>query len=90
MGKKKHRKVYTSKGQRANVASKNLVKHSAIGNVMNKLDAWINGKSGFITVANPNKQETNRQFIKVPFNTFFGGSYKTVISRIKVAGDNEG
>ena len=89
MGKKRHRKAYTSKGQRPNVSNKTLRLMGEGTSMQNKIDAWKKGKRGYVTIANPNKQETNRLFIKVPFETFFKGTYKEVMARIKPQTDND-
>jgi succinylglutamate desuccinylase len=37
--------------------------------VLNQLDAHQKGKRVMVTMANPNKTETNKRFIRVPANT---------------------
>jgi hypothetical protein len=58
-------------------------------NMLNKVHAWMKGKRGWVTIENPNKQETNRRFIKVSFEEFFKGTYKEVMSRHKKNTDND-
>lgn len=90
MGKKRYRKAYTSKGARPNVSNKTLRLMRDEGNdMLNKIAAWKKGKRGYITVANPNKQETNRRFIKMTFEQFFRGTYKDVMTRNKTNTDND-
>lgn len=39
---------------------------------MNKLDAWAKGQKVYFTVQNPNKNETNKPFIKVEGIQYLG------------------
>ncbi len=70
MGKKRHSTGFTSKGERRNV-SKSIRKmcrkeYLANGDVLqNKLIAWKAGKNVMLTMPNPNKNETNKRFIRV-------------------------
>lgn len=90
MGKKVKRKTYTSKGQRPNVSRAHLKAARPEGDrILNKIAAWRAGKRGTVTVSNPDKGETNRRFIKVSFETYFGGSFKDVMSRIKHKSDTD-
>lgn len=61
MGKKKIRSKMTSKGERR---SSYGVRDSADKRLANKMKALYQGKDVTFTVANPNKNETNRPFIK--------------------------
>lgn len=63
---------YSSKGERKNVAAKTL---SAIraerydGDKMLDLQrAWKKGQNPWITIENPNKEQTNKKFIRVRMN----------------------
>ena len=38
----------------------------------NKRDAWAKGKRVMLTIANPNNNETNKPFIRVPANEVWG------------------
>ena len=63
------RTKYTSKGQRASV-SKELTKavgkdKSELDKILNKLKVWATGKKVMVTIPNPNKNETNKRFIRV-------------------------
>lgn len=62
MGKKKLRSKTTSKGERR---SSYGVRDSADKRMLNKMAALHKGKDVTYTIANPNKNETNRPFIKV-------------------------
>lgn len=75
MGKKRHRKTKTSKGLRSSI-SRSLITatHQAVANVdkmMNKVDAWLDGKNPWITVSNP-VSVPDRPFIKVRANSLWG------------------
>ena len=90
MGKKTKRKTYTSKGERSNVSNSTLkLVRSESSKAFNKIDAWRAGKRGYVTIANPNKQETNRRFIKVTYEQYFGGTYKDVKARSRPNVDND-
>lgn len=75
MGKKKggKSKGKISMGMHANVAKSTLkaVKADRPGwvRVINQLAAHKKGKRVMITIANPNKEETNKRFIRVPAST---------------------
>lgn len=85
MGKKvRCRPKKTSKGQRSSI-SKSTIRlvregRSEGDRLQNKLNAWRAGKKGFVTVANPNPHETDKPFIKVSFDSYFGHGrdYKSV------------
>lgn len=69
MGKKRCRAKYRSKGERSNVASKHKFDvHSSIDRALFKVKARRAGKRVVETIANPNKEETNRRFIRVCIN----------------------
>lgn len=76
MGKKKTRKTYTSKGQGPSVSKEDLrLARQAVPELtkaLNKVAAWVAGKNPWITIANPNTNETNKRFIKVQANTLYG------------------
>jgi hypothetical protein len=46
----------------------------------NKLIAWRSGKKGWVTIPNPNPNETDRPFVRVSFDRYFGHGrdYKSV------------
>lgn len=80
MGKKSSGKTYTSKGERANVASSTLnsIKRDLDGGqkMTNIQNAFIQGRNPWITIANPNKNETNKKFIKVRVKDLYGYDHK--------------
>ena len=70
MGKKRSRDSQTSKGQRPNVNKKirNDVRRDYMGSLdrsINQMAAYAKGKRVMLTVPNPNKNETNKRFIRV-------------------------
>ena len=72
MGKKKTRSKVVSKGSQDSV-SRQLLKAVSrnvpyVEKVLNKLKHWGRGKRTVVTIANPNKNETNKRFIKVEGN----------------------
>ena len=74
--KKRCRSKKISKGQRQSISrtTVRLVRDGRTeGDKMhNKLLAWRAGKKGFVTVPNPNPHETDKPFIKVSFDRYFG------------------
>ena len=63
------RKTYVSKGKYRSV-SKETIKamrkdHSYTDRLLNQLKQWAKGKPTKVTIPNPNKNETNKPFIKV-------------------------
>ena len=72
MGKKKSRTSQTSKGERSSIA-RSVVKavrlqkeiDQPFRKIQAQLDAWKLGKNVVLTIANPNKKETNKPYIKV-------------------------
>lgn len=68
----KKRAKYVSKGQRDGI-SRDLVKavrneRSDLDKILAKLKFWSKGKRTVVTIPNPNKNETNKRFIKVEGN----------------------
>ena len=71
MGKKKQRSTQTSKGERRCVARatikalrRDYMQSSARS--QNQLSAFLKGKNVMLTIPNPNTNETNKRFIRVP------------------------
>ena len=70
MGKKKSRAKQTSKGERRCVA-RDIVKATrrdymqSSERITNQLSAFLRGKNVMLTIPNPNKNETNKKFIRV-------------------------
>ena len=63
MGKKRHSTGQVSKGERrSSMSTKNCDPGQRL---LNQMDALEKGKNVVFTMKNPNKAETNRQFIKV-------------------------
>ena len=64
------RESYTSKGERPNVSRrwKKLMRKDFMqtDRTYNQWDAFVKGKKVMLTIANPNKTETNKPFIRVP------------------------
>ena len=72
MGKKRTRTKVISKGQRDSI-SKDLLKavkrdRPFVERTLNQLKQWAKGKRTMVTIANPNKNETNKRFIRVEGN----------------------
>ena len=69
MGKKTKRKTYTSKGGAPSVNAKTVKAMRAdktyADHMLNKLKHWSRGKRVMVTIPNPNKNETNKRFIRV-------------------------
>tara|TARA_Y100001963_G_C6556220_1_gene342149 strand:- start:386 stop:646 length:261 start_codon:yes stop_codon:yes gene_type:complete len=68
MGKKKSRATYVSKGERRSVVNGKHHKSdwTPLQEANHKIDAWAKGKKVFLTIENPNKNETAKPFIRVP------------------------
>ncbi len=74
-GSKKKRDGYTSKGERNNV-SKSCTKaerreRSPLDVHLNKMKSFQQGRNVFVTIPNPNTNETNKRFIRVKANTIW-------------------
>lgn len=63
MGKKKLRSTQTSKGEHG--GSLRTRSSDPALKMINKRKAWDAGKNVVVTIENPNKNETNRPFIRV-------------------------
>lgn len=74
MGKKKQRAHQVSKGERRCV-NRSVTKATrrdymkSADRMTNQLSAFLKGKRVMLTVPNPNTNETNKRFIRVPANT---------------------
>lgn len=72
MSKNKH----VSAGIHSNVSKRilNAVKHDRhpLEKMMNIQSAWLKGKNPWITLENPNKNETNKRFIRIRVNDILG------------------
>ena len=62
------RESYTSKGERPNVSRRwlKLTRKDNDERTYNQWDAFQKGKNVVLTIKNPNKNETNKPFIRVP------------------------
>lgn len=92
MGKKKTRSTYTSKGQHRTV-SRDIInacrkERRAVDRLTNQLEAWSKGRRTMITIENPNKNETNKRFIRVEGNIVFGPWKRTEKSNNKANTDD--
>lgn len=73
MGKKKTRAHQVSKGERRPIDPRWRKEYrreynGSITQMQNKVDAWLKGKNVMLTIENPNKNETNKKFIRVNAN----------------------
>lgn len=76
MGKKKTRSKVTSGGVHSSV-NKNLTRAVRAARTEQeknafKINAWSKLQNPWITIANPNKEATNRRFIRVRANDLWG------------------
>jgi len=74
-GKKSSGKTYTSKGERNNVSRllkkacrRDYIENRSLERAINQRNAFLKGKRVMLTIENPNKNETNKKFIRVPAN----------------------
>jgi len=71
-GKGSSGKTYSSKGERSNVSARTLStmrREKYEGDKMLDLQrAWAKGQNPWMTIENPNKNETNKRFIRVKMN----------------------
>jgi len=77
MGKKRSRATQTSGGtncQKRSIFSKQqrLEYKTTFIEAINKRAAWASGKNVVLTIANPNTNETNKPFIRVPAHEQWG------------------
>ena len=68
MGRKKSRDKYVSQGLRKNVSRRwlKLTRKDNDDRLFNQWDAFMKGKNVMLTIQNPNKNETNKRYIRVP------------------------
>jgi hypothetical protein len=76
MAKKASGKHYTSSGFHSNVDSSIRKANrkdylTSAQRVINQLKAHNKGKRVMITIANPNKEETNKRYLRVPASTIW-------------------
>jgi hypothetical protein len=76
MGKKRIRKNLTSKGQHSStnraLTTKIHAEVKAIYGHSNLVDSWKKLQNPWLTIENPSKDQTNRKFIKVRSNEYWG------------------
>lgn len=79
MGKKKGGKSsgFISQGLHSNVSAsvKKAMRKDYLDSgerIINQRIAWSKGKNVVLTIENPNKNETNKRFIKVPAKQLWG------------------
>jgi hypothetical protein len=79
-GKKSSGKTYTSQGKHCNVSASTLNamrdSKSDVDKMLDKQRAWLKGSNPWVTIDNPNKEQTNKRFIRVRYNDLMGGSVK--------------
>ena len=84
-GKKASGKTYTSKGQHRNVSKSTLrlmrSSKSEADKLLDKQKAWLKGSNPWLTIDNPNKEQTNKRRIRVRMNDLRGGSAKDLEKR---------
>jgi len=86
MGKKGGKSSgFISQGTHKNVSNSTRrlmrAERSDAEKLLNKQKAWVKGQNPWLTIENPNKNETNRRFIRVRMNDLRGGSAKDLEKR---------
>ena len=71
---KKSRSTQTSKGERRNVSKFNCTSETVdvIERQIRQRASWKRGRNVVLTIENPNKNETNKRFIKVNAKDVWG------------------
>jgi hypothetical protein len=73
---------YVSAGTHSNVAKSTLramrASKTEAEKLLNKQKAWVKGQNPWLTIENPNREETNKPFIKVRMNDLMKGSHKDI------------
>ena len=82
MGKKRSRAKQVSAGithQNPNPILKALRREyrGSMAREQNQLEAHMRGKNVVLTIENPNKNETNKRFIKVPSTEYWKSGFRT-------------
>jgi len=84
-GKKSKGTHYVSKGERPNVNKKtrNAVRldTTPLERFRNQQDAWLKNKNVVLTIENPNKNETNKRFIRVNASDVWGSPKKYIMKQ---------
>ena len=73
-------KTYTSKGERR--SSMKTSSRNASDRLLNQQRAWLAGKNVVVTIENPNKNQTNKPFIKVNGSEVFGDPKRNIAPMI--------
>lgn len=88
MGKKSSGKTYVSKGERncvSTVTRRDMRRNtSEADKLLNKQRAWMKGSDPWVTIANPNKEEKDKPFIRVRYSVLQKGTYKDREKYMKV------
>ena len=76
MAKKSSGKTYVSQGVHSNVSRSTLNgikrERDPAEKIINIQKAWLKGQNPWVTIANPNKEQTDRKFIRVKSNILWG------------------
>ena len=84
-GKKSKGTHYVATGERVSVNKKirNAIRkeRTQLQRARNQTDAWLKGKNVVLTIENPNKKETNKRFIRVNANDFWGSPRKYLMKQ---------
>lgn len=79
-GKKSSGTSYTSKGVHSNVSKATLrlmrAGKSEGDKLIDKQNAWLKGHNPWVTIDNPNREQTNKRRIRVRMNDLMRGSAK--------------
>lgn len=83
MAKVKSRAQYISKGEHGNM-SRQLTKavrrdRTVIDKWVIKQRAWLDDKNPWLSVENPNTNETNKRFVRVRANDYWGNPHAAYI-----------
>jgi hypothetical protein len=83
--RKKQRAHQVSKGEGSNVNKKllNAIRNDTtlLQTAANKRNAWLKGKNVVLTIENPNKNETNKRFIRVNAKDVWGSPKKYIMKQ---------
>lgn len=74
-GKKSSGKHYTSKGEigvNRKISNSLRRERGEADNMLNKFNAYLKGKTAYVTIDNPNTKETNKRRIRVSLRTIHG------------------
>lgn len=81
-----------SNGDRPNVNKKllNGIKNDQLPaeKMLNIQKAWLNGKNPWMTIDNPNKEQTNKKKIRVKMNDIMGSAKERAKKVFIIAGTN--